>query len=92
MQLKSFFFGITAMLALVFGLQPAHLAARDRLPKDFKLTAALSRPSESQMSASISDDGSLVYLVYNVSDTPGEILAELFNNAHGKLVSKNIAS
>lgn len=56
-------------------------------PNDLKLTDALSRPSETQVATSISDDGSQVYLVYNVSFTPGGLLAELFHNSKGQLVT-----
>ncbi len=58
-------------------------------PNDLKLTDAFSRPSQTYIRTSISDDGSQVYLLYLVSDTPGAIEAELFRNVNGKLESEN---
>ncbi len=74
---------------LASGLSLPLFAKRSSFPNDFVLTDALQRPSQTFTSptVSISNDGSQVYLVYAVSETPGGILAELFNNSNGTLTT-----
>jgi len=57
-------------------------------PNDLKLTDALSRPSLGPTNDSISCDGSKVYVTYNVTGTEGGIMAELFDNVNGKLITR----
>lgn len=57
---------------------------------ELKLTDSIIRStSDFDAPASISDDGKKIYIVYDISVLkPGQLIAELFKNKDGKLVSK----